>query len=52
MQPSTHAQDAMRELIELSKKKRKTFSKQERDALKEAQFLLKQSKRKEKHSGR
>ncbi|CCB89511.1 YjdF family protein [Simkania negevensis] len=52
MQPSTHAQDAMRELIELSKKKRKTFSKQEREARKEAQFLLKQSKRKEKHRGR
>ena len=52
IQPSTHAQDAMRELIELNKKQRKTFSKQQCDARKEKQFLLKQTKRKEKHRGR
>jgi len=52
MQPSTHAQDAMRELIELNKKKRKTLTKKQREMRKESQFLLKQSKRKEKHRGR
>ena len=49
--PSTFAQNYMREELERHKKERKTLSKNERDALVERQFLLKQAKRKEKHRG-
>ena len=49
--PSTHAQDVMREELELKKKERKKRSRTEKDEHKEKQFSLKQQKRKEKKRG-
>ncbi len=49
--PSTHAQDYMREQLEKNKKERKLFSKKEKEAHKEKQFLLKAAKKKRKASG-
>lgn len=50
-QPSTLAQDAMREEIEKRKKERKSISSAEKQARKDDQFTIKQEKRKEKHRG-
>ena len=50
-QPSTLAQDYMREEIEKKKKEKKSISSAEKQARKEDQFALKQEKRKEKHRG-
>jgi multidrug efflux pump subunit AcrB len=49
--PSTQAQDYIRNELEKNKKERKLVSKKEKEAHLERQFLLKQSKRKEKHRG-
>lgn len=48
-QPSTLAQDYMREEIEKKKKEKKSLSSAEKKARKDDQFALKQDKRKEKH---
>ncbi len=50
-QPSTFAQDYMREEIEKKKKERKSVSSDEKQARKDEQFALKQDKKKEKHRG-
>lgn len=50
-QPSTLAQDYMREEIEKKKKEKKSMNSAEKQARKETQFALKQAKRKEKHQG-
>ena len=50
-QPSTHAQNYMREELEKHKMERKTLSKQKKEERKEKQFSLKQDKRKQKHRG-
>jgi len=50
-QPSTLAQDYMREEIEKKKKEKKGISSAEKQARKDEQFSLKQAKRKEKHRG-
>lgn len=50
--PSTLAQDYMREEIEKKKKEKKTLNSAEKQARKDAQFGLKQEKKKEKHRGR
>jgi hypothetical protein len=49
--PSTLAQDYMREELEKNKKTRKQNSSAQKQARKDAQFALKQDKRKEKHRG-
>jgi hypothetical protein len=49
--PSTVAQDYMREEIEKQKKAKKSISTAQKQAYKEAQFALKQQKKKEKHKG-
>lgn len=49
--PSTFAQDYMREELEKKKLERKKASSAEKQARKDAQFSLKQQKRKEKHRG-
>ena len=49
--PSTLAQDYMREELEKKKKQRKELSSIEKQAHKEAQFAIKQQKKKEKHKG-
>jgi len=49
--PSTFAQNYMREELEQNKKERKSISRNEREALVERQFLLKQAKQKEKRRG-
>lgn len=53
LQPSTLAQDYMREEIEKKKKEKekKSVSSAEKQARKDEQFFLKQEKRKEKHRG-
>lgn len=51
LQPSTLAQDYMREEIEKKKKEKKSISSAEKQAHKDEQFSLKQEKRKEKHRG-
>ena len=48
--PSTHAQDYMREQIEMNKLEKKQLNKAEKEARKEKQFSLKQQKRKAKRS--
>lgn len=50
-QPSTLAQDYMREEIERKKKEKKRVSSAEKQARKDEQFILKQQKRKEKQRG-
>ena len=50
-QPSTLAQDYMREEIEKKKKQKKSMSSSEKQARKDDQFALKQEKRKEKQRG-
>jgi hypothetical protein len=50
-QPSTLAQDYMREELEKKKKEKKSISSAEKQARKDDQFALKQEKRKEKHRG-
>ena len=50
-QPSTLAQDYIREEIEKKKKEKKNISSTEKQARKDDQFALKQEKRKEKHRG-
>ena len=50
-QPSTLAQETMREEIEKNKKEKKSISSAEKQARKAVQFSLKQEKRKEKHRG-
>lgn len=50
-QPSTLAQDYMREEIEKNKLIKKTTTRAENQARKEEQFALKQEKKKEKHRG-
>ncbi len=50
-QPSTLAQDYIREEIEKKKKERKSVSSAEKQARKDEQFSLKQEKKKEKHRG-
>jgi Protein of unknown function (DUF2992) len=50
-EPSTLAQDYMREEIEKKKKEKKSVSSAEKQARKDEQFFLKQEKRKEKHRG-
>lgn len=50
-QPSTLAQDYMREEIEKKKKVNKSLSSADKQARKDEQFSLKQEKRKEKHRG-
>lgn len=49
--PSTLAQDYMREELELKKKARKGKSSAEKQARKDEQFVLKQSKKKKKQKG-
>jgi hypothetical protein len=49
--PSTFAQDYMREELEKKKKEKKHQSSAEKMARKEKQFILKQEKKKEKHRG-
>ncbi len=49
--PSTLAQDYMREEMEKQKKLKKSISSQEKQAYKDAQFALRQDKKKEKHRG-
>lgn len=49
--PSTLAQDYMREELEKQKKIKKTLSSAQEKAYKDAQFTLKQEKKKEKHRG-
>jgi Protein of unknown function (DUF2992) len=51
MQPSTLAQDYMREELEKNKKEKKSISSAQKQARKDEQFSLKQEKRKEKHRG-
>lgn len=51
LQPSTLAQDYMREEIEKKKKEKKSVRSAEKQAHKDEQFFLKQEKRKEKHRG-
>ncbi len=50
-QPSTQAQDYMREEIEMKKKDKKSISSAEKQVRKDNQFALRQEKRKEKHRG-
>jgi len=50
-QPSTLAQDYMREEFEKNKKAKKSVSSAEKQARKDEQFAIKQEKRKEKHLG-
>lgn len=50
-EPSTLAQNYMREKIERNKKVKKAKSSAEKQARKDEQFVLKQEKRKEKHRG-
>lgn len=50
-QPSTLAQDYMREELEKKKKEKKHISAAEKQAAKDEQFFLKQEKKKEKHRG-
>lgn len=50
-EPSSLAQDYMREEIEKNKKIRKSISSAEKQARKDEQFTLKQEKRKQKHRG-
>jgi hypothetical protein len=50
-QPSTLAQDYMREEVEKKKKEKKSISIAQKQARKDDQFSLKQDKRKEKHRG-
>lgn len=50
-EPSTLAQNYMREEIERNKKVKKAKSSAEKQARKDEQFVLKQEKRKEKHRG-
>ncbi len=50
-QPSTLAQNYMREELEKKKKEKKSISSAEKQAYKDEQFVLKQKKKKEKHRG-
>lgn len=51
LNPSTLAQDYMREEIEKKKKEKKSVSSAEKQARKDEQFFLEREKRKEKHRG-
>jgi hypothetical protein len=51
LQPSTHAQDYMREEMEKNKKEKKHLTAKQKEERKEMQFLLRQEKKKEKHRG-
>ena len=51
VQPSTLAQDYMREELEKKKKEKKSISSTEKQARKDDQFALRQEKRKEKRRG-
>lgn len=50
-QPSTQAQDYIREELEKNKKDKKSISSAKKQARKDNQFVLRQEKRKEKHRG-
>jgi hypothetical protein len=50
-QPSTQAQDYIREELEKNKKDKKSISSANKQARKDDQFVLRQEKRKEKHRG-
>lgn len=49
--PSSFAQNYMREELEKNKKEKKKITKEQKEARKIEQFLLRQTKKKEKHKG-